>query len=449
MIAHFASNSPLRRSDDVVPGGLFARFIAWLTSGHRPQPAPVVERLLLQSQAKLPTLVLAIAGTTVTVIAAAYFTGALWASVWLGVDLSLNFARLIAVGSLQRATASGRKGNTTAPIVLALTWSVTFAIGCAMCVRSGDPVLTMLAGIVVAGLTGGISSRNAGTPRFGIAQVCILILPTALASIASPIPHIIVVAVVCPIYAIGLAVILLENYQLLLDLVLSENANHRLASYDALTGLPNRTMKVKRLAELLDGTVSSSGGRHPFTVFWLDLDGFKTINDRFGHAAGDRVLVAVAERLRDVVRADDAIFRVGGDEFVVLLPTVVAAEADAFASRIIRRISEPFDPGVDSPLRIGVSIGSACFPRDGDTADALLLAADTAMYEAKRRGKGFHVVHRSETPSIAPAADADARTQRGTRRIRPNTPGLPGNPVGDAFPAAIRRDPLPFRPDSV
>jgi diguanylate cyclase (GGDEF)-like protein len=352
----------------------------------------------------------------VTVVVAAYFTGALWAYIWLGIDLSLNLARLIAVTSLQRATASGRKGNTTAPIVLALIWSVTFAIGCALCVRSGDLVLTLLAGIVVAGLAGGISSRNAGTPRFGIAQICILILPTALATGASPIPNIGIVAVVCPIYAIGLAVILLENYQLLLDLLLSENTNLRLASYDALTGLPNRMMKSKRLAQLLSEKVAPHrDGRQPFTVFWLDLDGFKTINDRFGHAAGDRVLVAVADRLRDVVRGDDAIFRVGGDEFVVLLPTVVAAEADAFASRIIQRISDPFDLGFDAPLKIGVSIGSACFPRDGDTADALLVAADTAMYEAKRCGKGFYVVHRSEISevvSLAPAPDADARMTR-------------------------------------
>jgi diguanylate cyclase (GGDEF)-like protein len=390
--------------------------MAWLISGRRPQPAPIIQKLLLQSQAKLPTLVLAIAGTTLTVGIAAYFTGALWAYIWLGIDLSLNCARLTAVVSLQRATASGRDGNTTAPIVLALIWSVTFAIGCAMCVRSGDLVLTLLAGIVVAGLAGGISSRNAGTPRFGIAQICILILPTAVATIGSPIPNMGVVAVVCPIYAIGLAVIVLENYQLLLDLLHSENTNLRLASYDALTGLPNRMMKSKRLDRLLSEKVShSQDGRQPFTVFWLDLDGFKTINDRFGHAAGDHVLVAVANRLRDVVRGDDTIFRVGGDEFVVLLPTAAANEADAFASRVIERISEPFDLGFEAPFKIGVSIGSACFPRDGDTADALLLAADTAMYEAKRRGKGFYVAHRfdpCEVVSLAPAPDADARMAR-------------------------------------
>jgi len=442
MIANSISTGPWRRSDDLAPSGPFAKFMAWLIAGHRPQPAPIVQKLLLQSQAKLPTLVLAIAGTTFTVGVAAYFTGALWAYVWLGIDLSLNLARFIAVVSLQRATAAGRQANTTAPIVLALIWSVTFAIGCVLCVGSGDLVLTLLAGIVVAGLSGGISSRNAGTPRFGIAQICILILPTAVATIVSPIPHIGVVAVVCPIYAVGLAVIILENYQLLLDLLLSENANLRLASYDALTGLPNRVMKGKRLAELLNDKVAPRGGRLPFTVFWLDLDGFKTINDRFGHAAGDCVLVAVADRLRDVVRGDDAIFRVGGDEFVVLLPTVAAAEADAFASRIIRRISEPFDLGFDAPLKIGVSIGSACFPRDGVTADALLLAADTAMYDAKRRGKGFHVVHSAELPEIVadvPLAPLDA----GHPTDQGDLPAIAGVPAGS------RRDRLPFRPESV
>ncbi|MDF3813107.1 MULTISPECIES: GGDEF domain-containing protein [Rhodopseudomonas] len=368
---------------------------------------------------------LAIVGTTLTVGFAAYLTGAVWAYVWLGIELLLDVGRMVSVVALQRATASGRDGDTSSPIILALIWSTTFAVGCAMCVLSGVPALTLLAGMAVAGLAGGISSRNAGTPRFGIAQIVILVTPFALATIFSPIPHLHIVAALFPIYGIGVVVILLENYQILLDLLLSESKNLRLASYDALTGLPNRMMKSKRLAQLLDKKVlASRTGRKPFTVFWLDLDGFKKINDEYGHAAGDAVLVCVADRLRDVVRDDDVIFRIGGDEFVTILPGAAPAEAEAYARRIIARITEPFDLGLGTPLNVGITIGSACFPQDGVTADELLRAADSAMYAAKRRGKGVHVAHGTwsvETVELVPEPDADLGMARRTEK--PAEPG--------------------------
>ena len=138
----------------------------------------------------------------------------------------------------------------------------------------------------------------------------------------------------------------------------------------------------------------------------LDLDGFKGVNDRSGHAAGDAVLVAVADCLRACVREADFVCRVGGDEFVILLPNITDSEAAAIARRIISRVSEPFEfaPGA----RVGASIGLASAPRDGMTADELLGAADRAMYEAKRRGKGGFVIHAPEAVTLAPMARAPA-----------------------------------------
>ena len=143
-------------------------------------------------------------------------------------------------------------------------------------------------------------------------------------------------------------------------------------------------------------------------MFCLDLDGFKEINDCFGHAAGDAVLVEVAHRLRNSVRSPDFISRIGGDEFVILLPVISPDDAKKTAERIIASVGQPFDLGLPVPLHIGISIGSACAPNDGETAIELLRSADRALYEAKRLGKGIFVAQGALKVSLAPTPDADA-----------------------------------------
>jgi diguanylate cyclase (GGDEF)-like protein len=210
-----------------------------------------------------------------------------------------------------------------------------------------------------------------------------------------------------PLYACGVIFVMFENYKVLLDLYHSEHQNRRLAQCDLLTGLPNRMMNLQRFDELLGPL-----GRQPdMTVFCLDLDGFKDVNDRFGHAAGDAVLVGMARRLRDTVRPLDFVSRIGGDEFVILLPAISPAEAADIAGRIIACVQAPFDVGLPAPAYVGISIGSARAPGDGETTDTLLRSADRAMYEAKKRGKGVYVAYDSslaEVVELAPAADADA-----------------------------------------
>jgi diguanylate cyclase (GGDEF)-like protein len=203
--------------------------------------------------------------------------------------------------------------------------------------------------------------------------------------------------------------LLLENHKILLDLHHSERNNRQMAHHDLLTGLPNRALNLKLFAELLAGPwPASASAASKLTVFCLDLDGFKGVNDRFGHAAGDAVLVAVADRLRTSVREVDFVCRLGGDEFVILLPDITDGEAASVARRIIARISEPFE--FAPAARVGASIGLASAPRDGTTADELLSAADRAMYEAKRRGKGGFVIHTNgaEIAAFAPMVKTPA-----------------------------------------
>jgi diguanylate cyclase (GGDEF)-like protein/PAS domain S-box-containing protein len=157
-----------------------------------------------------------------------------------------------------------------------------------------------------------------------------------------------------------------------------------MALHDGLTALPNRTLLMERLNQLLAIAARDPRG---IAVLFLDLDGFKAINDRLGHDAGDGVLKTVAQRLQDALRATDTVARLGGDEFVILLDN--AADFDAVtlvAKQVISRINEPMVFS-GQEARVGMSIGIALHPVDGTTADELLKAADDAMYRAKASGK--------------------------------------------------------------
>ncbi len=161
----------------------------------------------------------------------------------------------------------------------------------------------------------------------------------------------------------------------------------RLAHHDALTGLPNRLLLMSRLEHALDRVGRGGAG----AVLFLDLDGFKAVNDRLGHAAGDRVLVAVASRLRARLRDADTLARLGGDEFVVVLEDVAdAALVAGVADALIACVAAPIDLADGSSAQLGLSIGIAPFPDVAAEAGQLLACADRALYEAKAAGKGHY-----------------------------------------------------------
>ena len=162
----------------------------------------------------------------------------------------------------------------------------------------------------------------------------------------------------------------------------------RHATHDSLTGLPNRKHFHDHLAEAI---TSAKRDKQIFAVLYLDLDGFKTINDALGHAAGDQIIENTARRLEQCVRKKDMVARVGGDEFVVLLRDINSIDVSKVAEKIIKILSDPFTIAAD-PLYITTSIGVASYPQDGEDANALIHSADSAMYEAKRSGKnGYRI----------------------------------------------------------
>lgn len=159
----------------------------------------------------------------------------------------------------------------------------------------------------------------------------------------------------------------------------------RLAFVDPLTRLPNRRLMEDRLQQAL---AFAARTEKLVAVCMMDLDGFKDVNDTFGHAAGDAVLVAVAGRLQQVVRTNDTVARMGGDEFVLLLAGLNdVGEAEEILARALAAVREPVRLAGEQPAQVSASIGLAVFPHDAQLAEDLLRRSDAAMYAAKRQGR--------------------------------------------------------------
>lgn len=164
-------------------------------------------------------------------------------------------------------------------------------------------------------------------------------------------------------------------------------AVEHIAFHDALTGLPNRRLLSDRLSQSLSRAERQS---EKLAVCFLDLDGFKPVNDRYGHEAGDKLLIEIARRLLAVVRAEDTVSRLGGDEFVVVLNGLSGEqERDEVLTRIASSIAIPIEISPDCRVNVTASIGIAMYPQDGNDADTLLRDADQAMYRAKNSGQNI------------------------------------------------------------
>ena len=193
------------------------------------------------------------------------------------------------------------------------------------------------------------------------------------------------------------------------SVVMAERMAH-LAHYDALTDLPNRVLLQDRAQLAISQARRDS---KCLAVMYLDLDGFKDVNDTLGHDVGDLLLVQFAQRLKAAVRASDTVCRQGGDEFVVLLPGLDGAEAACHVARkILASCDAPFALA-GRLLQVGLSGGIALFPQHGDTFDALSRHADSAMYAAKRGGRMRFMLYRGPDaePEVVLAAEVAGQGQ--------------------------------------
>jgi diguanylate cyclase (GGDEF)-like protein/PAS domain S-box-containing protein len=166
----------------------------------------------------------------------------------------------------------------------------------------------------------------------------------------------------------------------------AEEEVKKLAFYDPLTGLPNRRKLLDRLHYAI---VLNHRANSQFAVFMMDLDKFKAVNDRFGHAAGDELLKQVAARITNCLRSSDMVARLGGDEFVLVLENLKIPEAaETIALKVIATLTVPFQLSDKDTVHIGASIGISLYPQHGNTPEKLMDHADTALYQAKDNGRG-------------------------------------------------------------
>jgi PAS domain S-box/diguanylate cyclase (GGDEF) domain len=179
----------------------------------------------------------------------------------------------------------------------------------------------------------------------------------------------------------------------------AEDRIHRLAHYDSLTALPNRSLFIDRLTHAL---ALSERAEKLVALLFIDLDGFKQVNDSLGHAMGDELLREVAQRMQESVRRSDTVGRMGGDEFAVILEGIKHVDAiHKIAGHIIDRVREPLQLA-SREVAISASIGITIYPFDAKTPTELMIDADRAMYFAKASGKNRYEFYKANLADIEP-----------------------------------------------
>ena len=280
-------------------------------------------------------------------------------------------------------------------IIAGTVWSAFLGFGSFSILQTQDPGLSLLVGLMSIGTASGQCSRNPSSPRLNGVQMSLICVPFMVGAWFSDIPLIGWCLLLVPLYLYGMFSITLQIHEDYVTMILARIEDRRRALHCALTGLPNRILFNDSIAARFERALAT---KERVAVLYLDLDGFKAVNDEFGHPMGDALLRQVADRLRDLMQGDAIAARLGGDEFAILMDGDDLGAAKRLASRIIASLSQPFNLTAQHAARIGVSIGIAVgfasARLTGSAAGAdLLVKADQALYAAKRGGRGDFRVH--------------------------------------------------------
>jgi diguanylate cyclase (GGDEF)-like protein len=262
-----------------------------------------------------------------------------------------------------------------------------FSLGCSAAVLTEQKPLAIVATASMMGLVAGLATRWAALPRLALTAVVLFVTPFCCAVATAAQGGLRAGAIQVAMIVVSVAALSVQNRTTLIALLRAERRNGLLAATDTLTGLPNRA----GLTAALDRIRTLSLPDAEIATLFIDLDAFKAINDRHGHSAGDRVLVAVAQRLQAAVRPH-FVCRLGGDEFVVLATGIDRTNATFLARRIVEQLEQPFEDCSDRPVLAGASVGIAFGPIADRGADQILADADVAPYLAKEAGGGRHAI---------------------------------------------------------
>jgi diguanylate cyclase (GGDEF)-like protein len=325
---------------------------------------------------------------------------------WAAYEMILGAIRLYVLWHARRNALVGRKTHTDAYVILALMWALGVGYGSLVGLLSRDWLIGGITTISAAAMAGGIAFRNFYAPRLCTAMVILSFGPAAIGAALSGRWELWILVPQVPVYLFSLWSAIRGLNGMLVRTVAAERENDRRASHDQLTGLVNRA----GLERAITAWQHREDRRGPLAFFYLDLDGFKAVNDRHGHAAGDALLRMVAGRLQALAPIGGTAARIGGDEFVLLMPEADRGGTLGRAERVIAAIANrPYDLDSGVSVSVGTSIGIARLPDHGHDLNMLMSAADSALYEAKARGRCRVAIATPPSLRIASAAGTPRR----------------------------------------
>ena len=359
--------------------------LRWLINPCRELTLGIAETLLAELFTSPKTVLLAAVNGLLLNVAALRLTGNFLFLCYIVLDAILVAARLFLLKPMRGGSIRATHLPTDWYFVACISWCVVQGAMGFTAMQSGISSLQVVSAMTAVGLIGPICMRNFAAPRYALTMIGLILAPLVCGAALSGNHWLLVLVLQAPAFLVGAARMLKQVQKLTVDTLQAERDSQERALKDALTGLLNRT----GLRQAIEACGQDRLGRSIF--FYLDLDGFKAINDRHGHQAGDAVLMAVAGRLLSAVRTGDIVARLGGDEFMIVACGLSPRDGEFYAANVIRQIAETAYPidGLGS-LRLGISVGFACCPDDGDLSEELSKRADAALYEAKAAGKGVH-----------------------------------------------------------
>ncbi len=297
-------------------------------------------------------------------------------------EVALLAVRVLVLKRVRDIWQVGGVPDVGVPVMLSMAWCLMQGLLASVAMQTSNLPLMVLAATLIMGIIGPLCARNFSAPRLALLLVCLCDLPFKVGAALSGNLWLWLLLPMTPLFLMG-AMQIVRTFQYLLTTSLRAEAQQRyLADHDALTGLLNRTGLDAALVGL------PAADDDILAVLGIDLDGFKAVNDAHGHAVGDLLLRAVGQRLASAVRPGDLMARIGGDEFMVVVRNMTPDAVGHVGDTLVASIADEAYSICDATVRIGASIGYACFPEDGATVEQLRLQADVALYAAKRTGKG-------------------------------------------------------------
>jgi diguanylate cyclase (GGDEF)-like protein len=375
-----ASPHPAVQHGHLYPNPLTAP-ARWLMDPGKNIPPAIREAFAHDIYISTPTVFIAVISLLVINILYVHFMATPFAWALLGWNIAISAARVGLTHAIFARPGPKRRILTDAYLFMLLLWCLTQGVLAGFAEASNIATLQVLAANSALALQGPLCARNYPLPRLCKLLLLGLTIPWVIGGAVARNHWLLTLAVYAPTYLAAAFATIDQFLDTAQDAQAAKLASDDQARHDPLTGALNRL----GMADALQASMTAA---QPFAIFSLDLDGFKAVNDSFGHPAGDALLREVTARLQNLIRPGDKVARPGGDEFIIIAHGMRPAACAPFAARLVDAISQheyQLEGGVIA--RVGVSVGYACSPDDGTQLNTIQRHADAALYAAKQRRK--------------------------------------------------------------